>query len=126
MCYKALLKYFVDIERAYGSVNDEEARSILPGPLQVALAHSLKKLDSLTLEPIRFSSIPCALLSEFDRDVEQDGEIRLQIALHPLLKCTDPIMADAAAIALVSVGGVREAIAQHDFTLPQRRENNAG
>ena len=85
-----------------------------------------KKFIALLLETVGIAAQSGASASGLHRDVEEQRQVRPQIALHPVLDRRYPRRRNAAAASLVGIGGIGKAIAQHDLAGVQCRTNHAG
>src|SRR6516225_11546322 len=85
------------------------------------------KAEILGLEPIRrLAPAPGsrAFQSDLHGNVENDGQVRLQIADRDALHGVEKAGRDIAEPALIGPRGIEETVAQYPGALAQRREND--
>ena len=119
--------------RAAG-VYDVDSLGLAGGYGQVGVADTPEKssifLFKAVLVPFRaarfVSSIapPGALDAESHLVIEQDGQVGLQVAAEDFMHLQDRLGAELAASTLVSLGGIGKAIAEHDASFGERRQND--
>ena len=96
------------------------------GALQVRLAHRLEEGLPFLLESVQAATGGGAGQADLDRQVEHQGQVGTQRPLDEALEGGDALSGQPAATALVGVGGIGEAIAQHHRTARQRRADDLG
>jgi len=97
-------------------VDQHAALGLVRRDLAIGLAQALMELEILPLEPVRCAAAAprgSALQADLDRQVEDDGEIRLEIADRDPLHRVDERGRHAAETALIGPRRVGETIAQH-------------
>ncbi len=111
------------------AVDDAEAPRLVGGALEIGGAHAREEGAGLALELVERATLALGALSRRARDtagrhVEQEREIRLAVAVDPLLQLADARQRHAVAAALVGVGRVGEAVAQHPVAAGERRPDH--
>ena len=97
-------------------VDQRAALRVFGRDLLVGVAQVLMELDVLRLETIgRAAAAPGgrALQADFDGDVENDGQVRLEIADGDALHRVEHAGRDLPQPALIGARRIREAVAQH-------------
>lgn len=109
--------------RGIGTGIDQHAASgLLRRDLPERRAQPAVKLDVFRLEPVgsAFAATRCgALHPDFDGHVEDDGEIRLEVADGDALHRVEKPRRHLAERALIGAGRIRKAVAQHPDALRQ-------
>ena len=101
-------------------VDQHAALRIVGGDLPIGVAQVLMELQVFGLEPVRRAAAAAcgrALQADFDGDVENDGQIRLEIADGDALHGVEHARRDLPEPALIGAGRIREAVAQHPGAL---------
>src|SRR5262245_35823001 len=109
-------------------IDDHEAPRLGARAREVRLARALGELAALGLEAIRDARRQVALAgaraAHIDRRVEQEREIRSQLALHERLEMRYVRGRDAPPAALIGIGSVGEAVAKHPRAAIERRTDD--
>ena len=97
-------------------VDQHAALRILGGDLPIGVAQILMELEVFGLEAVgRAAAAPRrrALQADLDGNVEDDGQVRLEIADGDALHRIEHARRDLAQPALIGARRIREAVAQH-------------
>jgi hypothetical protein len=82
------------------------------GALEIGASHTLVKVAPLLFEAIEFARLrDDSPARNRRRQVEQHGQVRLQVGVHPFLELRELPAFKPASAALVGIGGVAEAVA---------------
>ena len=85
-------------------------------------ACALALARAFLFKSIQFTTLCCYTLSgDCRRQIKQKGQIRLQMAMHPLFKRRELLPVQPAATALISIRSIAEPITDHPVTARQRR-----
>src|SRR3569832_1541421 len=86
------------VEGARG-VDQPKSRGFVSGPRQIHPPHTLEKRELLALETIELAAAASADAgaTQLRRRVQQQGEVRTKLALHPGLELRDTCRGDTAA-----------------------------
>ncbi len=89
---------------------------------QIGLANPLMEVRAFLLEAIENPARQRdALARDFQRQIEQQGEIGLQVSVHPLLELLEFGAVQTAPSSLIGIGRIAEAVADHPLAAGQRR-----
>ena len=104
-------------------VDQHAALRVFGGDLPVGVAQVLMEFEVFGLEPVRRAAAATrcgALQADLDGDVENDGQVRLEIADGDPLHGVEHAGRDLPQPALIGAGRIREAVAQHPGALAER------
>jgi len=104
-------------------VDDEVARRVGVRLLTEVGADPFVKGESLALEPVGRSLPAGGCQLRFD--VDEDGQVRHQVACRPVRQCADLVSAERAARALVRDRGVDVPVGDDDPASRERRTDEA-
>ena len=87
------------------------------------MADTLHERDILRFEPIEVAAVACPRKTQLRRNVEDQRQVRLEVAQHELLQGHQRCGRQAAPGALIRPAGVDESITDHVAALVQRRSD---
>ena len=98
-----------------GGVDDGESSRLAARTLEITVARALEEFFGAPAQAVAGAGLGIASrgsrAADLDRRIEQQRQVRTQFRLHEPLEVGDLLTTDAAAVALVRVSRVREAIA---------------
>jgi len=98
------------------------------GACEIGVAHAREERALLALELVEHAAValvPRETTARYlDRNVEQQREVRLAVAMHPHFELGDERAVDAVPAALVGMRRVGEAVAQHPVAARERRPDH--
>ena len=98
---------------AAGRIDHHDAVRELRGAAQVFVAAGRKEVGLLLLELVERAGGVEARARHVERHVEQQGQVGLQVRMHPVLQRLQLGAVEAAAAALVGEAGVGKAVGKH-------------
>ena len=104
-------------------VDQHAALRVFGGDLPIGVAQILMELQVFRLEPVRHAAAAAsgrALQTDFHGNVQNDGQVRLEIADGDALHGVEHARRDLPQAALIGAGRIREAVAQHPCSLAER------
>ena len=120
---KAAHMFAATIRGLGGGVDQHAALRFAGCDLPVRLAQFLMKFDVFRLEPVGRAGAAAggrALHADFDGDIENDGQIRLEVADGDPLHRVEHGGRDLAQAALIGACRIRKPVAQHPCSLTER------
>ena len=91
--------------------------------MAIALTHPLKKSALLLFHTI-LGSVGNALLGKCRIHIQVEGQIRLKVAVNPMLEHLELFQIKLATKSLIGKGCIGEAVADHPLPSPQGRPND--
>src|SRR5690606_4003450 len=98
-----------------------KTRGMTPCTLVIRGAGAFKERFALLLEAVKIAAASQALAGRGQRNIKEPGAVRLQMRMHPLLEHLDPFGAKTTPAALVGIGRICKAVANHPLSGLKRR-----
>ena len=97
------------------------------GAFEVGLTYALMEVGAFLLEAVKNPAGQCDTLARhIEWQVKKQGQVGLQVSVHPMLQLLHFRPVQSAPSPLVSVGRIAEAVADHPFAPGERRLDNLG
>jgi len=122
MIYNSFLNQILDDVRCLVGVYHLYALRCCSSALKISVSHTFVKIGLLPFEAVQGALLRRdASASDGGRQVEEQRQVRLQMPMYPLLELQELGLVEAASAALVSIGGVAEAVTDHPVATRQGR-----
>ena len=115
-----------DDRQERGGIDQSIAPGVRVRPFEIDRTHCLEELQGLGLETIGRPASACTREPELGRKIEQECQIGSQLALNQALEQCDARGIQSASAALIGVGRVGKAIAEHPDTGLERGTDRLG
>ena len=112
--------------RVARGVDQYAAARVVGGDLAEPLAKFFVKIAVEAFEPVGGRARGSAGKTDIDRQIEDHGQVRREIAEGETVQYSEVLERHPSAVALIGRGGIREAVGHQPYPLRESRGDDAG